>query len=655
MIVKTIVYSTRHVIRLLDPGLLIVAGIGAFLRFSRLGDHDNQYYTATVASMLQSARNFFFASFDSAGVVMVDKPPVSFWIQAVPAYIVGVSKESVTFPQIIIGTLAIVILYWSLRPVFGRTAAIIAALVLAVVPASVLIDSRNEPDSALSFILMLAAFSIVRAVQTGKWRWLIAFGVLMGIGFNTKMLVAFIPLPAFLLYYVLTIKYPIRRIVIRVTFTLALLFLVSVSWITLISLTPSENRPYVGSTPDDSIWTLVFKYNGINRFTSFTGPSVRQLPSQPPLRLPDQYGQSSTDVTVPVGLGAPQAVQATLNNSVVQDTGPLALFSNPLANQLGWLLPVGVISLFIVFVPFIPEAVYRRPITVLRILRTSPMVSQSLLWGVWLTTGLVVFGLANSTTTHPYYLVGVAVPLAATIGISSSLLFRVFPRGGIFSWLVVVVLVIGAGYQVYGASTFVGDWVIAIVIAGVLMAVLVMVIGIYRKVQNQPLSGSAVVFGASALLIIPLIVSLTAGNRTTGPNLAIPEPVSMPRPVPREMGMANLSRFLMDQSPSMSRITLGMISAREAAPFIVDGIPSIAIGGFSGNDPVFNIHSFEDMAALYGPRYFLMPDRQLDGMGRGTRQKPILDHIRNHWRDISWLAGLPLGTLYINPRWTHDE
>ena len=67
----------------IDLWLVGAVALGAFLRFSRIGDFDNDYYTATVASMLESLHNFLFASFDSAGVVMVDKPPFSFWVQIV--------------------------------------------------------------------------------------------------------------------------------------------------------------------------------------------------------------------------------------------------------------------------------------------------------------------------------------------------------------------------------------------------------------------------------------------------------------------------------------------------------------------------------------------------------------------------------------------
>ncbi len=467
--------TTKHswiAARSLDYWLLFAVAIGALLRFSRLGDYDNSYYTATVTSMLQSTHNFLFVSFDPAGVVMVDKPPIAFWLQAVPAAILGASGWTVTLPQVIIGTLAIAILYWVIRPVYGRLAAIVGALVLAVVPASVVIDSRNEPDSLLSFVLLLSAVSVIGAVKTGKWRWLIAFGILMGIGFNTKMLIAFIPLPAFLLYYVLAARFTIRRLAIRTTSAIGILLLVSVLWVAIVALTPSENRPYVGSTPDNSIWTLVFEYNGINRFTSFIGPRPRQAPPQllgPPSA---QTGQPSSSSGVPLDPGGTQLNQPPAMNPEVLNTGLLGLLSHPLANQLGWLLPIGVISLMLAFVSALPEEVYRRPSRLPNVLRAAPVPAQAILWGGWLATGLVVFGLANSTTTHPYYLVGVAVPLAATIGIGTSLLLSIFRRGSTFSWLAVAILIVTASYQVYGSRIFVGDWVIAIVIISVLLSVL---------------------------------------------------------------------------------------------------------------------------------------------------------------------------------------
>ncbi|MBI4329290.1 MAG: glycosyltransferase family 39 protein, partial [Chloroflexi bacterium] len=151
--------------------LLLAVALGAWLRFARLGDFHNNYYTATTASMLTSVKNFFFGSFDPGGVVTVDKPPVAFWIDSIPAAIWGVEAWTVTLPQVLMGTASILVLYLAIKPAFGRLAAAASALLLAVIPASVVIDSRNEPDALLSFTLLLAAASIMQAARTGKWQW----------------------------------------------------------------------------------------------------------------------------------------------------------------------------------------------------------------------------------------------------------------------------------------------------------------------------------------------------------------------------------------------------------------------------------------------------------------------------------------------------
>ena len=236
-----------------DVLLILAVAVGVGLRFARLGDFDNQYYTATVASMLRGPSNFLFASFDPGGAVMVDKPPVAFWVQAIPAAIFGVNSWSVTVVQAVAGALAIILLYQTIKPTFGRIAAITAAIILAVIPASVVIDSLNEPDSLLSFTLLLAAVSMVRAVQTGNYRWFFLFALLMGIGFNIKMLVAFLPLPAFLLYYVVASRAPVRRVAKCVSTIAVVMLVVSFSWVAVVALTPAEHRPYVGSTHDNSI------------------------------------------------------------------------------------------------------------------------------------------------------------------------------------------------------------------------------------------------------------------------------------------------------------------------------------------------------------------------------------------------------------------
>jgi 4-amino-4-deoxy-L-arabinose transferase-like glycosyltransferase len=644
-------------IRSLDGWLLLAVVIGAALRFSRLGDFDNQYYTATVVSMLQSSGNFLFASFDPGGVVMVDKPPVSFWIQAIPAAIFGVSRWSVTVPQVLAGTLAIFILYMAIRPAFGRIAAVFAALVLALMPASVVIDSRNEPDSLLSFALLLAAFCVIRGAQTGRWRWVMAFALLIGIGFNVKMLVAFVPLPAFLLYYTLSTRALIRQVATRTALAIGVLLAVSLSWMSVVAITSPDSRPYVGSTRDNSIWTLAFAHNGLDRFTSFIGPRQRRPIPPAQTGAPIQRGGPLALPGYSASPGGGQSVRPPPISQDAQDTGLLGLLSNPLAGQLGWLLPLGLFTLTAVVVVLLPEQVFRHPGSFFALVRESPSASQSILWGGWLTTAVLVFGLANATTTHPYYLVGVAVPLAAVLGIGLSLWWSTFNHGGATAWLLPSVLSVTVVYQAYGSSGLVGDWATALVLGTSLPAVLVMAVAIWRRLTAEPLAAAAVASGALSVLVLPLVLAVTAGGRVAGPGLAPPRPASTPlRPAPapsidRGQGQVSaISSFIMEQGDSGSVFGIGTVNARAAAPFIIAGVPAVAIGGFSGSDPVFSTGSFRAMAERGELRYFLMPHPGALGRpGHRSSQERILGYVSRTWENVSLAAGLPPGSLYRYP------
>ncbi|MBI4236056.1 MAG: glycosyltransferase family 39 protein [Chloroflexi bacterium] len=639
----------RATARGVDPWLVLAAAVAAALRFGRLGDFDNQYYTATVASMLTSTRNFLFASFDPGGVVTVDKPPLSFWVQAIPVALWGPSRWAVTLPQAMAGTGAVILLYWAIRRTFGRAAAVAAALVLAVVPASVLIDSRNEPDSLLSFTLLLAAFCVVRAAETGRWWWLVAFALLMGAGFNIKMLVAFIPLPAFLLYYVLAAKRSLRQVAVRAASAIAIVLVVSLSWVTAVGLTPPQHRPYIGSTRDNSIWTLVFEYNGLERFRSFLGPRPRPPGPQTP-----QVGQPPRQPSGPLGYGPrppnaqPQAPSPP--GPAAGETGLLGLFSDRLASQTGWLLPLALFMLLVSGVPLLPEGVYRRPADLWDLLRASPSASQTVLWGGWLLTAVVVFGLASATTTHPYYLVGLAVPMAAVMGIAYALLWRAFRGGNALAWLLPGALVGAVLYQGIGAQEQAGDWALGVTVMTSSLAVLVMAVAIWRKVTATPLAAAFVALGALAVLLLPAASARAAGGPIAGPRAgAVGRPG--PSPVnPEQDRVGVVSGFIRRQGDGGSVFTIGAFAAREAAPFIIAGVPAVAIGGFSGSDPIFTVESFRTMAERGELRYFLVSGQGGPGApggppgGLGTQS--ILDYVRREWEDVSGAAGLPQGTLY---------
>ena len=172
--------------------LLIAAG----LRLWRLEDNGfgTAYYAAGVRSMLQGAWLFFYNSFDPAGYISLDKPPVAFWIQTAFASVLGYSGWTIHLPQALAGVASVALLYRLVRQPFGMPAGLSAALLLAVMPVAVAVDRSNNTDSWLVFFLLLAATAALR----GRGLSLVAAMALLGVAFNVKMLAALICGPALL-------------------------------------------------------------------------------------------------------------------------------------------------------------------------------------------------------------------------------------------------------------------------------------------------------------------------------------------------------------------------------------------------------------------------------------------------------------------------
>src|SRR5205807_6007678 len=96
---------------------------------------------------------------------------------------------------------------------FGVVAGLLAALALAISPISVVTNRNNTIDSTLVLVMLLGAWTVMRAAETGKWRWLLLTAVLVGLGFNIKMLEAYLVVPVYALLYLLaaprSLKMPI--------------------------------------------------------------------------------------------------------------------------------------------------------------------------------------------------------------------------------------------------------------------------------------------------------------------------------------------------------------------------------------------------------------------------------------------------------------
>jgi 4-amino-4-deoxy-L-arabinose transferase-like glycosyltransferase len=180
------------------PELLFLVAVAAVLDLWSLDRNGwaNSYYSAAVRSMSTSWHNFLYASFDQAGVMTVDKPPLALWVQALSARIFGFNSLAILVPQALMSVGTVALAYDLTRRRFGRVGGFAAGLVLATTPITVAMARHNNPDALLVLCCTAALWAIVRALEDGRTRWVVLAGVCVGLGFETKMLAALLIVPA---------------------------------------------------------------------------------------------------------------------------------------------------------------------------------------------------------------------------------------------------------------------------------------------------------------------------------------------------------------------------------------------------------------------------------------------------------------------------
>jgi 4-amino-4-deoxy-L-arabinose transferase-like glycosyltransferase len=249
------------------PALLVLLALTALLYAAGLSRNGwaNDFYSAAVQAGTRSWKAFFFGSFDSSGFITVDKTPASLWVMELSARVFGLNYWSVLLPQAAAGVASVAILYAAVRRWSGPAAGLIAAGVLAVTPVATLMFRFNNPDALLVLLMTAAAYAMVRAVDSGRTRWIVLAGALLGFGFLTKMLQAFLVLPAFALVYLVAGPPRLGRRLWQLLAGGAALLVAAGWWVAIVQFTPAADRPYVGGSTNDSILQLALGYNGLGR------------------------------------------------------------------------------------------------------------------------------------------------------------------------------------------------------------------------------------------------------------------------------------------------------------------------------------------------------------------------------------------------------
>jgi 4-amino-4-deoxy-L-arabinose transferase-like glycosyltransferase len=231
----------------------------------------NWYYDAAVRSMGHSWHNFFFAAFDPAGRVAVDKPPLELWMQVASVKVLGWGQVALKLPDALAGAAGVPLLYDTLRRLSGRGGGLVGAAALAVLPVAVLTARSTTLDTTATVFALLAAWLVVLAVQRERPGLLVLAGVAVGLGFNAKLVEALLPVPALALLYAAGSRAPWRRRALHLAAAGAVLAVVALSWLVLTSFVVGGAKPYPMGSQDGTTWSAAFYHDAAARSGSLSG------------------------------------------------------------------------------------------------------------------------------------------------------------------------------------------------------------------------------------------------------------------------------------------------------------------------------------------------------------------------------------------------
>ncbi|MCP9622390.1 glycosyltransferase family 39 protein [Nocardia otitidiscaviarum] len=375
---------TPHVPRWDYPALavLLVGTALAYLWNLTANGWANSFYAAAVQAGSRSWKAFFFGSSDAANSITVDKTPLSLWPMEISVRIFGLHSWSMLLPQVLLGVGSVALLWAAVRRHFGPGAGLLAGLALAVTPVAALMFRFDNPDAMLVFLMVAAAWAMLRAVESGRWKWLLLCGLFIGLGFLAKQLQVLLVLPALALTYLIAGPPQLGKRIAQL-FAAGVAMVAGAGWWVLIAqLWPADDRPYFGGSQNNSIIELTLGYNGLGRLNG------------------EETGSVGPGGELPAG-----------GNGIWGSTGITRLFEPAQGGQIAWLIPAALML-------SIAGIALRG-----RASRTDPQRAALLLWGGWLLVTGLVFSFMRGIF-HQYYTVALAPAVAALVGAGAVQLWR---------------------------------------------------------------------------------------------------------------------------------------------------------------------------------------------------------------------------------------
>ena len=517
------------------PALLALTGV-LYLFGALHNGMANSYYAAAVQAASQDWTAWLFGSLDAANYVSVDKPLLATMVMGLSARLFGF----------------------------------------------------NNPDAILTLMLTASGYAFLRSLEGKRpLLWLGLAGLFTGLAFNTKMLQGLMVLPAMVLVYLVFAKPPIVTRFLHVMFAGVITTMSTLWWSVLVWLTPAGSRPWVGSTNDNNIWSLIFGYNGFGRLLGGHG-----------------------------GGGGPGGGHGPGGTGFGGQTGIFRIFNNDFGPNIAWLLVLALAGGGLM----------------LWILRKTPHTNRGraavIFWMLWLLIHIVIFSM-TSGVIHPYYVVAMAPAVAALVGISLPFLWGAYTRRKPYAWLLpalvgvtAVIAVIILGYA--GTMAWL-MWIVGLLGLTGMIGLLVNLYALRRWLQN-----STIITAIAACTLAPTVYTLATVNvaHTGSIPTAGPSSTAM-QGSNNESSQADsqLVQYLLRHQHGATWL-VAVVSANESAAIqLTSGQPVMAVGGFNGSDTPLTLEQFKQLVKDGKVRYYAISSHGRGG-GPGGGNNEITTWVK---------------------------
>ena len=570
------------------PVLLVLTGT-LYLFGALHNGMANSYYSAAVQAASQDWTAWLFGSLDAANYVSVDKPPLATMVMGLSARLFGFSSFSMLLPSVLAGVGSVWLVYGAVKRQFGFTSAVIAGATLMLTPVVALMFGFNNPDAILTLMLTASGYAFLRSLEGKRpLLWLGLAGLFTGLAFNTKMLQGLMVLPAMALVYLVFAKPPIVTRFLHVMFAGVITTMSTLWWSVLVWLTPAGSRPWVGSTNDNNIWSLIFGYNGLGRLLGGRGGGVGPGGG---------HGPGGT------GFGG--------------QTGIFRIFNNDFGPNIAWLLVLALAGGGLM----------------LWILRKTPRTNRGraavIFWMLWLLIHIVIFSM-TSGVIHPYYVVVMAPAAAALVGISLPFLWGAYTRRKPYAWLLPVLVGVTAVTTVIilryaGTMTWL-MWTVGLLGLAGMIGLLVNLYMPRRWLQNL-----VIIAAITACTLAPTVYTLATVNvahtgsiPTAGPNSTAMQGSN------NESSQADsqLVQYLVEHQNGATWL-VAVASANESAAIqLTSGQPVMAVGGFNGSDTPLTLDQFKPLVKAGKVKYYAISSHGRGGGGPGGSNNEITAWVK---------------------------